>query len=291
MCSASPQRLSVILRPRLASGLAALIIARSAVGTASELSSKVWIDAVTPVLPLEAALARHRQRTSGLKLEAAKALGGGLLKVGSQGSSAVQLQAGCSRLDVIGAAPLGHFSAELWRDDGLRLSVARGGQSAALFACNESAAAAQLEVAALERAGRYVVEQRLDPKPPALLLVHPLAATRLLARLEASGQPVDAQAAAGVSLVELAADTRRERSVSAPANRCVEWIAAVGGSASDLRLRLTEHDGSARLGAGQRVASVELCAGAKKANAKLGISVASGAAQLLLLRREASATE
>ncbi len=286
VCSASPQLLSVLLRPRLSSGLAALIIARSAVGAASELSAKTWIDTVTPVLTLEAALAHHHQRTAGLELAPPKNLGGGLVKVGSQYSSSVQLDAGCSRLDVIGATPLGHFGAALWGSDGKRLSAARGGQSAALFVCSDEPSTAQLEISALERAGRFVVESRVDAKPPGLLLAQPLAAARLLSRLEDAGLPVAPSTAASVSALKLDPEVRKELSIGVAANQCAEWIAAVDGAASGLRLWLTEPDGSARLGGGQHVASVTLCAREQKANAKLHISVASGRAKLLVLKRD-----
>ncbi|HZO11616.1 MAG TPA: hypothetical protein VFB62_00105, partial [Polyangiaceae bacterium] len=148
LCSATDETLTILVRPRMSSGLVAVIIGRSPPGAAVELGDGSVIDAVSPIAPLPKALERHAARTA--RLPAARELGRSQLEVARPSSMPIALGRGCTRIDAVGGEPLGSFTAELWSDQGERLSHARGGEVATLFHCGQ-AAKARIELAASER--------------------------------------------------------------------------------------------------------------------------------------------
>ena len=284
LCSALEQTLTLLLRPRSSTGVAAVVIARSPVGAVDELNGRAWVDAASPVVPLAQALTRHRARTKSLRMKPATKLASTAVTVGAPKAVKVHLQKGCSRIDVVGGKPLGHFTAELWSLDGRLMSRGRGGELATLFYCG-AATAARLEVGARERGGPAAMEARLDDAPSQVLLDHPFAAARLLERLEASAGPVDVRLAASTRVVSLAAETRSSQVIEVAAGRCQQIVVAAVGSARGVQLRLVGKGGEETLNRGAQAASEQVCAGATKLTLRLELRVASGAAQLLLLRR------
>ncbi len=284
LCSAFEQTLTLLLRPRSSTGVVAVVIARSPLGAVDELNGRAWVDGASPVVPLAQALTRHQVRTKGLRMKPAKKLAATAVAVGAPKTLKVELQRGCSRIDLVGGTPLGHFTAALWSLDGRLLSRGQGGELATLFYCG-AATAARLEVGASERGGPVAVEARLDAVPSQVLLDHPLAAARLLQRLEASAGPVDAQQAAAVKVVRLAAAARSSQVIEVPAGRCQQVVAAAVGSARGVQLRLVGKGGQETLHRGDQAVSEQLCAGDEKMSLRLELQVASGQADLLLLRR------
>jgi len=285
LCSAVRQTLTLLLRPRSSSGVAAVVVGRSPEGAVDELATRAWVDAATPVVPLAQAVKRHRLRTKALAMGAPTQLAKATLGAGAPTVMKVDLAKGCSRIDVVGGKPLAQFTAELWSQDGRLLSRALGGETAALFHCGP-AGKARLEVGARERGGPIAVDVRVDDGPPQVLLDHPLAAARLLQRLEARRGPVNVASLAAAKVITLAADTRGSLVIEVPAGQCHEIVAAAAGAARGVELRLGGAGGEATLHRGDRVANERVCAGQDKLRLKLELAVASGAAKLLVLRTD-----
>ncbi|MBW2457075.1 MAG: hypothetical protein JRI68_21345 [Deltaproteobacteria bacterium] len=285
LCGAQEQTLTLLLRPRAAAGVAAIVIGRSPEGAVDELNERAWVDAATPVVPLAQALKRHHRRTKALRMKPATRLAQATLGAGAPAALQVKLTKGCSRIDVVGGTPLAQFTAELWSLDGRLLSRALGGETAALFYCGP-AAKARVEVGTRERGGPVTIEARVDESPAQALLDHPLAAARLLQRLEASRGPVDVRHAAAAKVVRLDANARDSQTIEVPAGGCHQITAATAGAARGVQLRLVGKDGEATLHRGAQAASERICAGDQAMTLSLELEVASGAAKLLVLRSE-----
>ena len=281
VCSRTDEELTVQLRPRGARGTAAVVIATSPRGAIVELASHVDVVGTAPILPLPLALDRHRARMQGLALAGVVSVGQGTASVGLVQTMAVELAAGCSRIDVIGGAPTGRFRAELWAEGGELVDRSEGGPSAALFSCTRVPMRVRLEVVALEERGPFAIELRQGARVP-LLEEHPRAAARLLQRLEAETGPVDFRSMAGVEALAITAERRHERSVSLT-RECTRWLVASDGGTAlvvDTVAQALEPNGIAR---GLGLAVHEVCAD-QPTEARLRVG-ASPASTVLLLRR------
>ena len=281
LCGGGNETVTVMARSRQGTGLAAVIVARSLPGAAADLAGKTWIDTTTPVAGLAQAARRHGERLDALGLGPATRHGELDVAVGAPAALALVLPPGCSRLEVVGGAPLGHFEVELWTEDGRQLDRDRGGESATLFACGGGRVS--VEVTATEAAGRVAVLSVHDAQPAAVAASHPLAATRLLRRLEeVRGDALPADLAAAET-IELVAPSRAGRDFDAPAGACVEVFAALEGLAEGIELGLTAGKTVLR-SRGRFSASDRVCGGAAVQPVHLDLAVDTGKATLLWLR-------
>jgi hypothetical protein len=254
------------------------------VGGEGEISDSTRIERVTQTLELPEARAALSKRVASRGLGAAKTVATGSARVGSRLSVPVELPAGCARLDVIGGKPLASVVAELWDEQGSLLAADRGGPIATLFACGP-ARKARADVEAGSRPGPFAIELRADKAAPPALVAHPVAAARLLARLEAGVDATGAASAAAAKVVTLDA-TRMERlPLSIGASACVEVIAALDQAGAGLDLRLVDaSSGEGIVTRGRDVVSDRLCAGAaaKQGAAELRLSAGKGDALVLI---------
>ncbi len=282
LCSREPEVVTLMLRPRVSSGLAAVIIGRSEPGAMAEIAHKTWVSAASSGVPLDEARGRHVQRTAPLRLSPAEVLFEGQAAPGAPHAEAVEIALGCTRLDVLGGSPLGGVVAELWADDGKMLGRGEGHERAPLFTCGP-ARRARLEVAVTALGGPFAVEARLEPKPAAALLQQPVAASRLLNRLEAAVGPIDVQHAGAARSVRIStAKQVTERFVLAP-RKCSDVVAALGEGPSGLTLSLELAGQPARVSRGQVVTGQRICGGDEPQTAVARLGVGQGEGHALLL--------
>ena len=255
VCSEDEHELTLSVRPRRSSGLAAVIVSRSTRGAHTTLPGHAIVSAVTPLEPLGDALAAHAARHAKLRLSKPREVGRGRAEVGMRRALPIDLAAGCSRIDVVGGAPLGRFTASLWSSQDRRLGTAMGGQVATLFSCGEGGKAS-VEVRADERGGPFAVRVAHEPQPAAALLAYPQAAAMLLSRLEATVGPIDVAAVAGTEVLVAPPGQRVRRKVTAPEGCADVVVVSADGAGLSLRLGDDEHDRSSR---GERVVSDLVC--------------------------------
>jgi len=282
MCSATTVPITITVRPRGTQGLAAITMGRSAVGAASEIEGRARVLHVTPTEPLAAARAALARGLSGGGYAAPRAVATGTAKVGARAVVPVDLPQGCARIDVIAGAPLSGLEAVLWDDKGARIAEGRGGAAATLFACG-SGGAARLDFEALESPGPFAVELRKDNAAPPALVAHPIAAGRLLARMNAGGDIATSAAATSAKVVALD-DARLESGqfVVAPGT-CAEVIVALDKGGSGVELRMV--DAATRestLARARHVVSDQLCAASSPRAGSYEIRLAAGKADALV---------
>jgi hypothetical protein len=285
LCAAHAAVINVSLRPRGTQGLAAVILGRSTPGAETELSARSPVVHVAPSFDLDAARAAATTLTAGLGYAPPRTLATGTARLGSRSATAVDLPAGCARLDVLAGKPLEEVAAALWDDRGTLLAESHAGGSTPLFACGRGGPA-RVEVEALESPGPFAIELRRDKAAPPALVAHPVAAARLLARLNAGGSAVDAAAAAGATVLALAAGERKI--VPLPAGGgCVDVVAALDAGGSGLDLRLVDGAGESTVTRARYVVADRVCAAAGKPGAA-ELRVLAGKAEALLLVRPAA---
>lgn len=283
LCSSTDQALTVMVRPRISRGIAAVVIGRSPKGSVQEIAERHWVDGGTPLLPLARAVERNRERLEVLGV--GKEVGSGQVALGSVATVALQLEAGCTRLDVVGGLPLGPFEASLWRDDGKLVGRSHASEHAALFWCGP-AAGARLEVSAVDSGGPFSVQSRAVVDPPSLLVAHPLAAAQLLSRLDAVVGPIDARAATGATLVDTSGLRRASQSLNLAKGNCADIVVAPIG-ASGAMVRVVAADASAPMTRGRSVVAAVACAGTDhELSARFEVATTSArASQALVLVR------
>jgi hypothetical protein len=285
VCATERAEISLALRPHSAEGLVAVVLGRSAPGAAAEIAQSVFAEHVTQTLDLPEARAALERALSGHGYAAPKLAGTATARTGQRTSVTVDAPAGCARVDIVAAKPLGTFRADLWDDQSALAAQLYGGVRGTFFACGKGGAW-RTDVEALEAPGPFAVEVRKEKTAPAALVAHPLAAARLLGRLEAEGTPVDASAAQAAQAISLDASALRASTFAVPAGSCMEVIAALDGSARGLDLRLVDATtGESSLVRGTMVASDRLCAGGAPKPAKAELRLATAKADALVLVR------
>lgn len=259
VCSPTPAAITLELRPHAGIGLAVVMMSRSREGTEPD------IDAQALRLDLFAggSVADERKRKAAALTEAGyeagRVLVSGSLPLGQRLGFPLELPKGCVRLDWVGGAPLRGVNTWLYASDGSLLASADG-PFPVLFRCGE-AASARLDAEALSRPGPFALELRPERGTPALLERHPLAASRLLARMLERGVITNARRVGAVYAHELSSTAIARQKLTLPFRRCLDVTLAVGAGAETAELRLLRRDGTeVGLSRGSSATSVRACA-------------------------------
>jgi hypothetical protein len=259
VCSETGEALTLSMRPRLAQGVAAVIVGRSREGAEPEIARTVRIDRPGAPLSLDAAEKALDAELAKASYGPARSVAKGQAKVGSRASVDVKLAKGCTRLDVVPGAPSGPVRASLWDDRGLLLSEGEGTARAPLFACG-AGGSARLDVEGSARPGPFAVSQRPFQAVEPSLLHEPLAASRLLARAEAEG--IDATSLVDVREIKLAHTSLAKEPFEVKPATCREIVVALGAKGSGLELRLVDDaTGADSIVRARFVVSDRVCAG------------------------------
>ncbi len=281
VCSPTDTTISVEVRPRRGHGMAAVVLSRSEAGAETELAVRPDARRGGPMLPLEDVSRRVTSLLATGKQGRAKEVGRGPLRMGGTVLHRHRAAAGCTRFDVLAGAPLTSLRAALWQGDAL-WARAEGGEQTTLFGCVDQATDVELEVEGQGQPGEHLVEARWEGDVPVALRAHPVAAARLLGRLNAGGEVTPASAVTDVRVVDVDQEHRHTQSVAVPAGSCRTWVASLGPGASGLSvLALAGREVVAR-GHGGEVATARLCASEGPLRAELRLTVGAGRTQALV---------
>lgn len=285
ICSATSAEITVAVRPRSSTGLVAVVASRSSPATGATIDPSTRAEYITETRPLEAARAALDRALTGKGFGPAKTITTGTAKLGSRAAATVDLPAGCARFDVVAGNPLADVGASLWNDRGALLAEGRGGTGVALFACG-AGGSARLDVESLAHPGPYAIELRKDASAPAPLVAHPLAASRLLAVLDAGGEFASASMAEATKVISLDAGTRATLPLDVPTGACAEVTAALDRTGSGLDLRLADAStGESTVSRGRFVVTDRFCAPGTGAKGNAELRLLAGKADALVLVR------
>jgi hypothetical protein len=277
VCSERGEMVTFVMRPRQGGGHVAFIAARSGRDAAAELSASAVVRRPSPAgsaaSTRDAVVADERSRGWGV----ATRVGGGEAKVGSVTTVAVDVDSGCSRLDVYAGAPLGPFDVLVWSRDARLLAEGGGGLRASALACVAEKQRVRVDVTSRGRAGPFLVERRALETTPPLLLRHPRAAARLFERV---GDELDWSA---VRVSALRAGELVTLKLPVGAGGCLEPVVALDGEVGGFDLRLVDPTSSTdALARGRFIASRRLCF-ERASTASLELRLDDGAADALVV--------
>jgi hypothetical protein len=254
---------SIALRPHLGRGLAAVVLARGRAEVARDLSSRADVVWIAPVLSLEAAQAGRAAALAKLGYGAPTMATRGSLAMGRRTSLTLDLGpagSGCTRVDVVGGAPLALVEAQIWDDAGALVSSGEGADGVALFACAHGRARLDLETRG--RPGPFAVQVRKERWKDGAFNAQPLAAARMLSR--AASGPTRAHEGNVVAVRRVTVDAAKMVSWEAtiPANQCERVVAGAEGEGTGLELRMFDSGSSEEIDRshGAHAAGVRGCA-------------------------------
>ncbi len=260
VCSPTKSPVTLEIRPHAGRGLAVLALSRSAEGTEGNIDDRAPRFDLMPSDELFTLQSRHAAALEDVGYGEPTVVAQGSLEVGKRTRVNVKLLRGCSRIDVLAAAPVRALEAWLWDAKGQLLAHDRGA-TATLFACG-AGGNGRLDLEALTLPGRFRVELRQERELPAVLEQHPLAASRLLSRMLRRGVIRKGDQVGKPHLVELSPTRLESLDLVIPVDRCVEVTLSLGPSAAGAEVRLVEKgtEEELALARGTESASVRGCA-------------------------------
>lgn len=289
VCSPVASEVSFEIRPHAGRGLAVAALSRSVRGTEAEIEAEVVRRDVYPSQDVAAALKTLRIKLEKLGYRPARPAAQLDLQLGRRTSTPLTLGGGCTRIDVVGGAPLRGLDARLWSDSGALRASGAGGGHVTLFACG--AGKLRLDTAAQLNPGPASVLLQREADVPAELTRLPLAGSRLLSRMLARGVLPRADAIGKVTELSLSAEQLTTVPLMVPLDRCLDIDVAIEGSAAGVALSAIEAESNAELDAsvGESAASVRLCSkgpgAAGSLNLRVELRTTNAAARALLATR------
>jgi hypothetical protein len=141
----------------------------------------------------------------------------------------------CSRVDVVGGAPLALVEATAWDDAGTLVASAEGSDGATLFVCGKGRARLDLETRG--RPGPFAVLVRRERWQDASFTKFPLAAARMLARAAEGAAMMHDGTASGARAVALENAKLTTWESIVPPGRCLRAAVGAQGEGTGIDLR------------------------------------------------------
>jgi hypothetical protein len=267
VCSPMTFRGSLLVRPHVGSGLAAIDLARTRASTARDLTVKpetIWEPAT---ITLDAAKSERGDALAHAGYGAPSSIHAGVLTLGRRTSLPLDVMGAsgaCARIDVIAGAPLALVVAQAWSDSGSLMSEEEGVWGTALFACMHGKG--QLDLEAHGRSGPFAVTVRPERWRDPAFAAHPLAASRMLARSAAGPAVLHEGIAVSVRAATLEEGKLLAWTETVPPWGCLQVTAGAEGDGSGLELRAFDPVTGEELDRShaERAVSVRACAPEKK---------------------------
>lgn len=283
LCAAQTITVTLALRPRGPQGVIAVNLARSGVGAEPEITDRARIVHVSQTLEIEAARKALAVTLEGMGYSPPRPVAAGVARIGARSALPLEVPPGCARIDVIVGKPFLGGSAMLWDDKGALLASARGGAGLVLFPCGRGGTA-RLDLEALDSPGPFAVEIRKDLAAPSPLVAYPLAAGRLLDRMNAAAAG-SAAAAATATVVALDETSLKILPLPVPPGQCIEVIVALEAGGTGIDLRLVDGAGEASLTRARYVVSDHVCSAKGGRPASIELRLLGGRANAMVLTR------
>jgi len=261
LCATSDTPLTLELRPHSGRGMGMLMFSRSRPGSETDLEIEpTRIDAF-PATDLGEEIARAQRELRRAGYANGRALLSGTLEVGRRTSHEITLPEGCSRLDLLGGAPLRGIRAWVWSPGGDLISTTSAGGRGVLFVCGRGGTA-RLDAEATLRPGPFTVLLNPEPGAPAPLAEAPLAAGRLLANVVERGvlrRGAEIGLVRKYTLSETAFETIE---LTVPFGRCMDVALALDRGAIGAEIRLVAASSGKEIasGRGPHATSARVCA-------------------------------
>ena len=260
VCSPLAVPVSFEIRPQSGRGVAVLVLSQNQVGGAGEVDDALRIDRYASG-PLDDARHKNALRLEGLGYPRATVVRTGSLQPGRLDSVAFALPKGCSRIDVLSAAPVRDVSVRLWAADDSLIAESEGRAAPVLFACS-AGGTVRLDTETMARPGEYSVELRVEPETSPVLQSARLAASRLLGHMLDHGLIRSGGQAGKITRRDLSPEHLDTEPILVPMERCLDVTLALGANSAGAEVRLLDEVTSEELALarGTSVTSARVCA-------------------------------
>jgi hypothetical protein len=228
---------SLVIRPHVGRGLAAVVLAKSRGSSGRDLTARPDLLWEPASVPLDAAKAEREGTLARAAYPAATFSTRGELSPGRRTTVALDLgrTGGCTRIDVVGGAPLALVDARVWSEKGELVTEAEGAWGAVLFAC--AGGKVRLDLEARGRAGPIAVTARAERWRDAAFAGHPLAAARMMNRAAQGPSRMLAGTPSSVRAQALEPDRMVSWMEPVAANQCLQVSVGAEGEGTGLELR------------------------------------------------------
>lgn len=291
VCSSEKAPLTIEIRPQSGRGLAAVVMSES---RASALEGRVSVLDLGPVGDLAETREKNGTFLESRGYQNAKSAGTGTLAIGRRASVALDLPDGCTRIDVLVGKPARGLEAWLWSATAELVAHKRGNAQATLFACGKKGRS-RLDLEALARGGPFAIETRKESEAPAALVAHPLAASRLLARMLSRGVIQRASQVTAAKVSQLVPSKQETSKLIVPFGRCMDVDVGLGPGATGAEVRLVNvaNEQEIELGTGTDSAGARACAleGQKSLEIRVELRTVTGNADAVSATRMLSPSE
>ena len=262
VCSPVAFNGSLAIRPHVGVGLAAVVLAKAKGEVARDFSGRSEVAWVASPQPLDVSRATRNAELAKAGYPLPTASTNGALLLGRRVTVPLELTATCSRIDVVGGAPLALVDASVWDAKGVLLASGGASGSMALFVCGRGKA--QLELEARGRPGPFSVIARAERWKDPAFAAHPVAAARMLARAASGVSMLHEGSPLGAKAFSLDPARRISYGESIASGQCLKVAVGVEGEGSGVELRVFDAGSSDELDRSNAEwsASVRACAGA-----------------------------
>ncbi len=279
VCSQVAVAGSLQVRPHTGRGAVAIVIANAKPAAERELFARPSVAWIAPSQPLTATRAARNAALSKAGYAAPSSVQNGQLLLGSRATVPVELARGsntCSRIDVVGGAPLAHLDVSAWTDGGTLLGSAEGIGDAALFVCGQGKV--RLDIGTRGRPGPYAVLVRPERWKEAAFVANPLAAGRMLGRAAVGPLWTHDGTAGAVRHAVLDSVHKYMHSARIEPNTCLRVAMGIEGEGTGLDARLFDTVTGEELDRahGQTTAALVACAAQSARMVRLEAAASAG---------------
>ncbi len=270
VCSPMTFEGSLVIRPHVGRGLAAIVLAKTRASSSRDLSTKPDVLWESTSVSLEAAKTEREGTLAHAGYGAASFTTKGELALGRRATIALDFgnapAGSCMRIDVVAGAPLALVDARVWsgeRDKSDKSELVTSGEGAwgaAVFACAHGKA--RLDLEARGRGGPFAVTTRAEKWKDAAFARFPLAAARMLARAADGSATLFDGSPSSARALSLEPDKLLAWSETVAASQCVHVSAGAEGEGTGLELRAFDAASGEEIDRShaQRAVSVRACA-------------------------------
>ncbi len=274
VCSENALTASLVVRPHVGAGVAAVVLSRAPIATGADIASPVRLAWLPSRASLSDARARLDAELAKVGYAAATSATTVTAVLGRRATVPLDAVEACRRIDVIGGAPAAWLQASTWDDKGVSFGQAAASSQLVLFACGKSKLGIDLEVRG--RGGPIAVVARKERWQSPVFSALPLAASRMLLRAsEAMGDDVPPGA---VRQLSIDASRREAWESNVAQSSCAFVTAGVEGAGTGVAMEAIDvvtGDVIDR-GASAHAVSVRSCARSAPRRVRYEVRVTSG---------------
>lgn len=282
VCSEETFTGTLRLRSHVGQGACAYVLSRSAASFAKEAHTRPEVVLHGVPLPLADAEKARSEALTKAGYAVATTTTRGALTSAKITTRYEELRAPCSRIDLVGGAPLRRSVVEVWSTQGSLLGEGDGLLGGVAFACAKGRVRIDLE--GRGSGGPYALSVRPVPWVGPELTASPLAASRMLSRASRGPHELFEGSAAGLHSLPLSSTSLAGFTEDVAPGACLSAHVGIEGVGQGVTLRAADGATGEELDRahGELAAGVSVCAAARALKVRFEVRLSSGTATAIV---------